>query len=139
MMMQQHKFSKKECKEINDLLSQLFENKIERTEDQINSVSTGNAFILTTTINKKIIAMACVYIQRTISRYMAVIEECVVDKKHRGKGVGHDLMDRIIALCKWFEVDCIELTAKNAQAIRMYKGLGFEQRGTNKCFRLWLK
>lgn len=63
-------------------------------------------------------------------RRVAFIDDVVVDEKHRGKGVGTALLNRLKALAKELQADSLELMvwAFNESAVRMYERAGFALR-----------
>ena len=63
----------------------------------------------------------------------ALIEDVVVDKAWRGKGIGRMLIEKAIALAKNQEVKCIDLTSNPARvaANALYIKAGFVKRETN--------
>lgn len=60
------------------------------------------------------------------------IEDIVVHKDHRGKGLGKILMKELIEIAKKKNIKSIHLTSKPTRvaAHNLYKTLGFEQRDT---------
>jgi len=70
-------------------------------------------------------------------RKTGIIEDVVVDKNYRGKGIGRKLTEMLIKEAKKRKADCVELTSnpKRAEANAMYESMGFEKRETN-CYRL---
>jgi RimJ/RimL family protein N-acetyltransferase len=55
----------------------------------------------------------------------------------RGKGVGTELMSRVLSHAKTFGLEKVELNvySENKAAIALYKKFGFEQEGYLKCYR----
>lgn len=46
--------------------------------------------------------MATIFFQRTLSGWIAEIHDVVVDKNHRGKGVGEQLMRKLLETAEEF-------------------------------------
>ncbi|MCC8145331.1 MAG: GNAT family N-acetyltransferase [Bacteroidales bacterium] len=63
----------------------------------------------------------------------AWIEDVVIDKKYRGKGLGRLLMEHAITYCKSSDIDSLMLTSgpQRKEANKLYQSLGFEQKITN--------
>lgn len=70
---------------------------------------------------------------------MVEIQELVVDKEYRGKGIGKKLVDRAYEIAKEKGCTCITLHSnmKRVDAHRFYKENGFEQ--TSYYFKKWVK
>ena len=68
-----------------------------------------------------------------------IIQEVVVDKSYRGKGLGRKIMERLLYEGKCAEATFIELTSKpnRKEAHYLYQSMGFEKRDTN-VYRLHL-
>ena len=60
-----------------------------------------------------------------------LIEDVVVDEGHRGKGIGKEMMEYAIELCKQnlcYKV-CLSSNLKRDSAHRFYESLGFQKHG----------
>ena len=87
--------------------------------------------------NQKIIGMIAVsHYQQIIGLKKALIEDFVVDKKHRNKGVGNNLLKYATKAAKKLNCTHIELTSnpKRIEANNFYINQGFILRETN-CYR----
>jgi ribosomal protein S18 acetylase RimI-like enzyme len=64
-------------------------------------------------------------------RYIGVVNNVVVDERARGQGVGERLVQEAVQHCRRHGVVEVHVWTDrtNAQAIRLYKKLGFEERG----------
>ena len=71
--------------------------------------------------------------EKQVTRDVLFIDTMVVDEKHRGKGIGHQLFDHIRDIAKELRCDGIELqvNARNAAAFEMYKKYGFTEKSIN--------
>ncbi len=80
-----------------------------------------------------VIGMASIYFIETLMGVKGYIEDVVVDKTHRGKGLGKDLTIGLIDIAKGVGASYIDLTSApdREAANEMYKKLGFEKRETN--------
>ena len=72
------------------------------------------------------IAMMATY--RVISGHKGMIEDVVVDQRHRGKGIGRMLMEKLLQEGRNRELDEILLFSGHHRtpAINLYKSLGFQ-------------
>lgn len=134
---------KKKLNDINKLLLQLSKNakllNIAGLKEILKRTDSENLYFLTVLIKKtgQIIGMACLTLIRIPTGLIARIEDVVVDKKYRGKGVGKMMTKELIKIAKKRGVKHIDLTSspKREAANKMYKRLGFIKRDTN-IFRL---
>jgi len=62
-----------------------------------------------------------------------LLEEIVVDKDYRGKGIGRKLIETAIDLARGEKVTRLELTShpKRIEANKFYEHIGFKKRDTN--------
>lgn len=99
-----------------------------------------NSRILEVKDDETIIGLAVVTQSDSLTRRSLVIEDIIVDKKYRGKGVGNTMIESIIKLAKGFRVDCIDVQTKktNKPAQALYRKFGFKNRNQIS-YRLWLK
>jgi ribosomal protein S18 acetylase RimI-like enzyme len=81
----------------------------------------------------KIIGTVTLVLYRTPTGFHARIEDLVVEKKLRGKGVGTALLQAALYKAKASKVKIVDLTSRPARktANLLYKKLGFEKRKTN--------
>lgn len=125
---------------INDLMQQLLNNNYPAkiTAKKLKKVTQQkNAWLFGAFCNDQLVGTTTLYIVETVVRNLAVIEEVVVDKKFRSKGVGYALMCAVIEKAKKMKTDCIELNVHDKIAKKLYFKCGFEDRCTNS-FRLWI-
>lgn len=63
--------------------------------------------------------------------YLGHVDELIVDKEHRGRGVGTQLLEHIIALAKQQGCSRVELDTafKRTEAHQFYEQHGFQKRG----------
>ena len=85
----------------------------------------------------RIVACACLCIFHQPFSTDATIESVVVSSKMRGKGLGRELMEHLIAEAARMNVDCIHLTSnpKRVAANALYQKVGFERKETN-CYMM---
>ena len=93
----------------------------------------ANSHLLVAEINTSVIGVINFTIRRTLlhSGFSGLIDELVVTKSYRGKGVGKQLMHAAIEKCK--QLGCCEIEVStefaNTDAKAFYKGCGFVERG----------
>lgn len=83
-----------------------------------------------------------IYLVRHISggpvkeRDVAFVDSMAVEEKYRGQGIGHELFDALLRLCREQGYDGLELqvNARNAQARVMYEKYGFAEKSVNMEF-----
>jgi len=92
-----------------------------------------NSHILVSEANGVIIALANFVIRRTLLHpsFSGLIDEFVVAKDYRGKGVGRQLISAVIEECK--ELGCCEVEVSteftNTNARKFYKSCGLDEVG----------
>ncbi|AIF68655.1 hypothetical protein PAP_01065 [Palaeococcus pacificus DY20341] len=92
-----------------------------------------NAHLLVAELNGKIVGALHLNIRRTIlhSAPSGLIDELVVSKEHRGMGIGGNLIEAAVELCR--ELGCVEVEVSteisNLRAREFYKSMGFEESG----------
>ncbi len=122
---------------INALLVQLSNNTIWYKKENLRRIIVQSQMVLFVAFSGKIIiGMASIYFRQTLLRKTGIIEDVVVDKNYRGKGVGRKLTEMLIKEAKKQKINCVELTSnpKRKEAIAMYESMGFKKRETN-CYR----
>ena len=78
--------------------------------------------------NNKIIGIASMCTYRVISGFKGWIEDVVVDSNARGKGIGRQLMEKLLEVGKEKELSEILLFTEDERqpAINLYNSLGFK-------------
>ncbi len=126
--------------EIDSLLGQLSERANSRSILEFKRIlAKKDAFFIGAFVNTVLIGMASIHFYETMMDKKGIIENVVVDKEYRKKGIGDILTDMLIDKARKEKVDYIDLTSnsKRIDAIDMYKKHGFKERDTN-CLRLIL-
>lgn len=136
IFIEQLKTHPKELAEIlNKLLKQLDSNSknLKRTDLQEMIASPTNRLFVAKKGNKEIIGMLTLIIFRIPFAKKGLLEDFVVDKKYRGKGVGTKLIKTAVKQAKKENVRYLDFTsrAERATANRLYENLGFKKRNTN--------
>jgi len=138
--------SKNDIEDICQLLGQLTERKFDLDDSRIRRIQKTSEWLVVRdqderekNRNGRIIGSAMlVPIEATIDRF-GLVEDVVIDKDYRGKGIGRLLMERVIQHAIEMRLAFVELTShpKREEANRLYPKLGFELRETNY-YRLML-
>lgn len=78
------------------------------------------------------VGMATIFFQRNLTRWLAEIHDVVVDKSQRSKGIGEELISKLLAVAKEFasakgQAVRLQLTSRPSRiaANHLYKKLGF--------------
>ena len=103
------------------------------SENSRNVLTNPNSYILLADTEGKVIGFISFMTRKTIihSGLCGLIDELVVSKRHRGKGVGKELISAAIEKCK--KLGCCEVEVSteftNVNAREFYKHGGFEETG----------
>ena len=103
------------------------------TESLRRSLRRGTTSIFVIRQKAQIIASVAVAFFATPTGNHCRIEDVVVDKKHRGKGLGRKLMAKTIEALRAMNVKHVELTSRPSRTVanELYRSLGFKLRKTN--------
>ena len=121
---------------LNKLLKQLDKvtNPLTKTDIENMIVSpTNRLFVARRSDNKEIVGMLTLIIFRIPFAKKGLFEDLVVDKDHRGKGVGAKLITTAIKKARGEGVNYLDFTSRpeREDANKLYRRLGFEKRNTN--------
>lgn len=114
-------------RQIKELFNELIPNSYEI--DLLQMLSSKNSVTMIVCIdNDEVIGMASVGTYYAVSGHKAWVEDVVVAGKHRGRGIGRHLMEKIVERCESKEIDEILLFTEDhrAPAINLYVSLGFK-------------
>ena len=92
----------------------------------LNFINNQSNFGFVAINNETIIGFASIHIIEKLNRRSCLIEDVVVDKKERGKGIGKLLIEHLINFSKSKSCDKIILNSKESN-IPFYNKLGFVQ------------
>ncbi|MDO1511192.1 GNAT family N-acetyltransferase [Maribacter confluentis] len=111
-------------------LSQLYlELKAELDQLDLNSIFSayGTTDIVICMDNNELIGIAMMAKYKVISGHKGMIEDVVVAKTHRGKGIGRKLMEKLLDHAKSEQLNDVLLFSGHHRtaAISLYKSLGF--------------
>ncbi|MBL6669326.1 MAG: GNAT family N-acetyltransferase [Flavobacteriaceae bacterium] len=118
---------------LQDQISELFKQLSPHTKQiQLHKI-VGNKNQITMAYcieNDKIIGIASMCIYKVISGNKGWIEDVVVDKNSRGKGIGKKLMQKLLEIGKEKELSEILLFTEDhrTHAIHLYNKLGFQEK-----------
>ncbi len=124
--------------DIGELLEQLSPNAKCRSIEDLKRILAQPKMVLIAAFTKDaIIGIANIHFIETITRRVGIIEDVVVDKSYRGKGVGRKLIELLIKEARAKGANCVELTSNSErkEANALYESMGFRKRETN-CYRL---
>ncbi len=127
-------------KSINRLLPQLSVNSTISYEHLQQVIDSENSsFFVAEDDNNDIVAMATLVFYDIPTGQKAWIEDVVVDKKYRGKGIGKKIVQDIIAFAKKQGFQKLDLTSsyEREKANLLYQKLGFQKRQSN-LYRIFL-
>lgn len=104
-----------------------------------NILKEKNTFLFVAKDKKRIVGMGTIIIIKALVYTHAYLEDTVIDKEYRGKGIGKKLLQKLIYLAKAKKALRIDGTSRphRIAADRLYKTLGF-QKGDTNVYRLWL-
>lgn len=90
--------------------------------------------------SNKVIGLAVITLSTSLTKRSLTIEDLIIGKKHRNKGMGIYLLKNIILLARGLNVDSVEVATKKVNKIaqKIYKKMDFINRN-NISYRLWLK
>ena len=120
-----------------ELLSQLTTSELSFSPKDLERIVASQSSILFTAtdkdLNNKIVGMLTLAIIDIPTGMLGRIEDVVVDKEARGKGIGEQITIAAIQKAKELGLKKIDLTSNPSReaANRLYKRLGFKQRTTN--------
>ena len=121
---------------LNKLLKQLDKSAIVLTnkdiEDMISSLA-NRLFVARRSDNKEIVGMLTMIIFRIPYAKKGLLEDIVVDKEYRKKGIGTKLIAAALSLARKEGVAYLDFTSRPARtaANNLYQHLGFKKRGTS--------
>ena len=92
----------------------------------LNFINNQSNFGFVAINNETIIGFASIHIIEKLNRRSCLIEDVVVEKKERGKGIGKLLIEHLINFSKSKSCDKIILNSKESN-IPFYNKLGFVQ------------
>ena len=121
---------------INRLLKQLNTDATLLKDDEVKTMidSSANRLFVARKLNgEEIVGMLNLIVFRIPFAKKGLLEDIVVDKKYRGKGIGTRLISAAIDQARQEELKYIDFTSNpmRVEANKLYQRLGFEKRDTN--------
>lgn len=116
------------------LLDQLTTRPVVLTEELLREIiSQGNTHLFFLLEDKQIAGMITIGIYYSPTGGKAWIEDVVIDKEYRGKGLSKQLVTHAIEFVKSRHIPLLMLTSNPTRvaANKLYRSLGFEQKETN--------
>jgi len=106
--------------QLNDQLRQLSLSEIMEKAPQMD--------IVVAIENEELVGIAMMAKYKVISGHKGMIEDVVVSKDHRGKGIGRKLMEKLLEKAETENLDDVLLFSGHHRtaAITLYKSLGFQ-------------
>lgn len=129
-------FSSKELTEINKLLRQLNNTATFLTSDDMKDMIVSQAnrlFVARRLDNKEIVGMLTMVVFRIPFVKKGLLEDFVVDKAYREKGIGTKLITTAVNNARTEGVSFLDFTSRPTRvaANNLYQRLGFKRRDTN--------
>ena len=110
---------------VKELLVDGFSDNFEKDFNKKFDNSSSN-FGFVVEINNKVIGYASLHVIDKINRRSCLIEDVVIHKNYRSKGIGRDLINHLINFSKNKKCDKIILNSSESNVI-FYEKLGFEK------------
>lgn len=130
--MEIRKFTINDLDDVFELLNQLYENKLKYEsfrEIYISKLNDENSYYIVATENDKVIGVLTSELQVKLHRAkkQSFVEDLIVDKDYRNKGVGKALLQNAVDYAKNNDCEVIELTSyiDNENAHRFYENNNF--------------
>jgi len=132
-------FSEDDMEAMNRLMGQLSSVPKTLTKQELHRAVMRGWLFLIRDEDERICGMSTLQIVESLTGRKGLVEDVVVDERHRGKGLGRFLMSGMISYAKERGIPKIDLTSapSRAAANALYVALGFERRQTN-VYRLTL-
>lgn len=128
---------RRETRDINKLLRQL-SRKAKRISEKklLDLLKQPNFFLVEIRRDGHIVAMATLTVKKTFMGKSGEIDDVVVDRKYRGRGLGEEIMRRAIQLADSMDLDHADLTSRSRRkaANALYKKVGFKPQNKKRNF-----
>lgn len=123
-------------KDINDLLAQMRDESSEHTAtaSDLKALTTNdNTIVIVAKDGKKIIGMATLYIMQKFGKRVGRIEDVIVDHAYRERGVGTEIIQKIIATSRARRLQTLHVNSRPVHVAgnKLYQKLGFKIKKTN--------
>jgi ribosomal protein S18 acetylase RimI-like enzyme len=114
-----------DCGQVVELWTTAFSDKFNK---KINAhhLSDPNSITLVSVDNNKITAVASLYIIKKLTRTLGLIEDVAVDENYRGKGIGKQLVEKLVGIAAENKCDKTILNTSE-QNSEFYEKIGFKK------------
>jgi len=131
--------NKKIAEDVNRLLPQLSSHPRILTTRDLKRI-LKNSVIFAVFDKKHIVGIAMIHFWEILLKKKGFIDDVVIDKSYRGRGLGKQLTLALLTEAKKRKIQCIDLSSEPERktANIMYRKLGFQKKKTNY-YRLLLK
>ena len=118
---------------MNELMHELIPTSFCNVVKLGTALADDNCIVLVARIDNRIVGTATLCIMHTPEFALGVVEAVVVMTKHRGKGIGKQLMHRLIEIARIHKLEHLHLTSnpKRIGANALYQSIGFVPYHTN--------
>ena len=129
-----NRFSEKTLKDLNVLALQISSRKYQMTASHLKSLlKNKNVYLIGIYDGNTIVGTATLVQVFQITGPKGYLEDLVVDEKYRGRGLGTELVMRMIRLAKKLKIYKLKLKSETHRIAgnKIYKKLGFTSEETN--------
>ena len=125
-ILKKEQINAKLSEQVNQLFEELNSNIEQMSLTQVLQNEEAIIFVVAAD-NNQLAGMASMAIYKVISGHKGMIEDVVVSKQHRGKGIGRKLMNKLLLEAKNRKLSEVLLFSGHHReaAINLYKSLGF--------------
>lgn len=129
-------FSSDITQTVNDLLTQLNSSSKVLNDENVREIiesPSNRFFVARKSVDNKIVGMLTLVVYRIPVWKKGWIEDLVVDKNYRNKGIATKLINHAVGKAKADGVLSLNFTSRPQRegANKLYEKLGFKRRGTN--------
>jgi ribosomal protein S18 acetylase RimI-like enzyme len=120
------------AKHVSALMEQLSPGRSVVTQESLRALAE-NHLLFVVIADERIVGMATLIEHRTLNSYTGYVEDVVVDRTFRGRGIAHQLMRSVIKHGSMLGMVSVSLTSspRKESANKLYQSLGFQVRETN--------
>ncbi|MDP3990493.1 MAG: GNAT family N-acetyltransferase [archaeon] len=101
-----------------------------KKDSQLKAIKSPTNLVLVAELDEKVVGYIWGYVETIMKNKIGKIQELIVTSKQRGKGIGKELIKRMLDFFK--ERECviseIEVFVENLPTIQVYEKAGFKKR-----------